>query len=145
MRDLSKGGVPVSLLMAPIIPAVNDREIEHIVATAAEHGARHASYVLLRLPHELKGIFAEWLETHMPERALHVMSLLREAGGGKDYDNRFGLRQTGRGAYADMIGQRFRAACRKAGIGQGRHRGALDCSRFRQPGQQQLTLDWAET
>jgi DNA repair photolyase len=140
MRDLRDCGVPVSLLMAPIIPAVNDREIEHIVSAAAAHGAGHAGYVLLRLPHELKGIFAEWLETHMPERAGHVMSLLRAASGGKDYDNRFGLRQTGRGAYADMIGQRFRTACRKAGIRHGRSRDALDCSRFQRPGQQQLTL-----
>lgn len=140
MQDLADRGVPVSLLMAPIIPAVNDREIEQIVSTAAANGARHASYVLLRLPHELKAIFAEWLDTHMPERAGHVMSLVRAASGGKDYDNRFGLRQTGQGAYADMIGQRFKAACRKAGIPHGRNRETLDCSSFRKPGQQQLTL-----
>lgn len=140
MRELADHGIPASLLMAPIIPAVNDREIERIVAAAGASGALHASYVLLRLPHELKQIFAEWLETHMPERAGHVMSLLRAASGGKDYDNRFGLRQTGRGAYADMIGQRFRAACRKAGIRHGRYQHALDCSRFQKPGQRQLTL-----
>lgn len=140
MRDLADCGVPVSLLMAPIIPAVNDQEIERIVSSAAANGASHAGYVLLRLPHELKAIFTEWLEAHMPERAAHVMSLVRAASGGKDYDNRFGLRQTGQGAYADMIGQRFRAACRKAGIRHGRNRDNLDRTRFRKPGQQQLSL-----
>lgn len=140
MRELTDGGVPASLMMAPIIPAVNDREIEDIVARAAEAGARHAGYVLLRLPHELKGIFAEWLDAHLPDRAAHVMSLLRAASGGKDYDHRFRVRQTGRGPYADMIGQRFRAACRKSGIGPGRNRQPLDCGQFRKPGQQQLAL-----
>lgn len=141
MRELADAGVPVSLLMAPIIPAVNDREIENIVARAAEAGAGHAGYVLLRLPHELKAIFSEWLDTHLPDRAAHVMSLVRAASGGKDYDNRYRIRQTGRGPYADMIGQRFRAACRKSGIGHGRHRQPIDCGRFRKPGQRQLALD----
>ena len=140
LRDLADSGVPASLLMAPIIPAVNDREIERIVARAAEAGACHASYVLLRLPHELKGIFAEWLDAHLPERAAHVMSLLRAASGGRDYDSRFTVRQTGRGPYADMIGQRFRAACRKSGISSGRDRRPLDCGQFRKPGQRQLAL-----
>src|SRR5690606_5686549 len=98
MASLTAAGVPVSLLMAPIIPAVNDSEIEAIVGRAAAAGVRRASYVLLRLPFELKQIFAEWLEGHMPDRAGHVMSLVRQASGGKDYDNRFGIRQSGRGA-----------------------------------------------
>ena len=140
MRELADRGVPTSLLMAPIIPAVNDSEIERILAMAAVAGASHAAYVLLRLPHELKAIFTEWLNAHMPERAGHVMSLLRAAGGGKDYDNRYGRRQTGSGAYADMIGQRFRAACAKHGVRHGRSRQALDCGRFRKPGQRQLAL-----
>lgn len=140
MRDLTGRGVPASLLMAPIIPAVNDREIEDIVASAADAGADHAGYVLLRLPHELKGIFAEWLEMHLPDRAAHVMSLVRAASGGKDYDNRYRIRQKGSGPYADMIGQRFRAACRKSGIGPGRNRQPLDCGQFRNPGQRQLAL-----
>ena len=140
MRDLANHGVPTTLLMAPIIPAVNDHEIEQIVARAAEAGAERAGYVLLRLPHELKGLFAEWLDTHLPDRATHVMSLLRSASGGRDYDNRFGLRQRGRGPYADMIGQRFRAACRRSGIGPGRVRRTLDCSRFEKPGQRQLAF-----
>ena len=142
MRDLADSGVPVGLLMAPIIPAVNDREIEEIVTRAAECGARQASYVMLRLPHELKEIFGAWLQQHMPDRSAHVMSLVRQASGGRDYDNRFGLRQTGRGAYADMIGQRFRVACRRAGIPQRRDGDpALDCAGFAPPGARQMTLD----
>ncbi len=143
MQALSTRGIPVSLLMAPIIPAINDREIEEIVHRAGECGARHASYVLLRLPHELKTLFSDWLDVHCPERAAHVMSLLRQASGGRDYDNRFGIRQTGRGAYAEMIGKRFSVACRRAGLEQGRRPGQpLDCSRFEPPGKRQLTMDF---
>jgi DNA repair photolyase len=140
IEALSGNGIPVSLLMAPIIPAVNDREIEHIVGMAAASGARRASYVLLRLPFEVKQIFAEWLEGHMPDRAGHVMSLIRQASGGKDYDSRFGIRQSGRGAYADMIGQRFKVACRKSGIPHDRSPEDLDCSNFQRPGQRQMAL-----
>lgn len=142
LRDLVERGVPTSLLMAPIIPAVNDAEIERIVAMAGAAGAGHAAYVLLRLPHELKQIFTEWLDVHLPERAAHVMSLVRAASGGKDYDNRYGWRQTGRGAYADMIGQRFRAACAKHGVRHGRSGHELDCGQFRKPGQRQLALSF---
>lgn len=140
IEALSSAGVPTSLLMAPVIPAVNDCEIEAIVGRAAASGARRASYVLLRLPFELKQIFGEWLEGHMPDRAHHVMSLVRQASGGKDYDNRFGIRQSGQGAYADMITQRFRVACRRSGIPHTRSRDELDCSQFRRPGQRQMTL-----
>ena len=142
MRELAGEGVPVGLLMAPIIPAVNDREIEQIVARAAGAGARQAGYVMLRLPHELTEMFRAWLDAHLPERSAHVMSLVRQASGGRDYDNRFRVRQTGQGAYAAMIGQRFRVACDRAGIGPGRGAGqSLDCSRFRRPGAHQLKLD----
>lgn len=142
MRALAARGVPVSLLMAPVIPAVNDREIEDIVSKAAASGARQASYVMLRLPHELKEIFAAWLGEHLPDRAAHVMSLVRQAGGGRDYDSRFVHRQTGRGAYAEMIAQRFRVACRRAGIPDGRGSvQTLDCSLFRPPGGRQFSLD----
>jgi DNA repair photolyase len=140
MESLSSAGVPTSLLMAPIIPAVNDREIEDIVARAAAAGARRASYVLLRLPFELKEIFAEWLDGHMPERAAHVMSLVRQASGGKEYDPRFGIRQSGRGAYADMIAQRFRVACSKNGLPHARSLDDLDCGSFLPPGRHQMTL-----
>ena len=137
ISELAEAGVPVSLLLAPIIPAVNDCEIERIVERAATSGVRNAAYVFLRLPHELKEIFVEWLEAHMPARAGHVMSLIREAGGGRDYDNRFGIRQTGRGPYADMIAQRFRTACSRHGIAPGRDRRQLDCSQFEPPGRRQ--------
>ncbi len=140
IETLSSAGVPVSLLMAPIIPAVNDAEIESVIQRAANSGARHASWILLRLPHELKQIFVEWLETHMPQRAGHVMSLLRQASGGKDYDNRFGIRQRGRGPYASMINQRFRTACARHDIGSGRDRTGLDCTQFRRPGGRQMAL-----
>lgn len=143
MQALAARGIPVSLLMAPIIPAINDREIEDIVRRAGECGARHATCVLLRLPHELKTLFNDWLQAHFPDRAAHVMSLLRQASGGRDYDNRFGVRQTGRGAYAEMIGKRFSVACRKAGLEQGRRpTRPLDCSRFEPPGKRQLTMDF---
>jgi DNA repair photolyase len=97
---------------------------------------------LLRLPFELTQIFAEWLNGHMPERAGHVMSLIRQASGGKDYDNRFGIRQSGRGPYADMIAQRFKVACRKSGIPHGRSQDELDCGSFRRPGQRQMALSF---
>jgi DNA repair photolyase len=142
IEALSSSGVPTSLLMAPIIPAVNDCEIETIVGRAASSGAQRASYVLLRLPFELKQLFGEWLQGHMPDRAAHVMSLVRQASGGKAYDNRFGIRQSGQGAYADMIAQRFRVACRKSCMPDGRSLGELDCSQFRRPGQRQMTLDF---
>ena len=142
IEALSSHGIPTSLLMAPIIPAVNDREIEDIVTRAAAAGVRRASYVLLRLPFELKEIFKEWLDGHMPDRAAHVMSLVRQASGGKDYDNRFGVRQSGQGAYADMIAQRFRVACRKSGIPDARSQDELDCSSFQRPGERQMTLEF---
>ena len=138
---LSNNDVPTSVLVAPIIPAINDAEIEKIVETVAAAGAGHATYIFLRLPHEVGQIFRDWLEVHFPERAKHVMSLVRQAAGGQDYDNRFGIRQTGRGPYAEMIGSRFRAACRRFGIYADRYQQKLDCTRFVQPGHQQLDLN----
>jgi DNA repair photolyase len=140
MADLAAAGVPVSVLVAPVIPAINDAEIESILECAAENGARYAGWILLRLPHELKQIFRDWLAEHFPDRASHVMSLVRQASGGQDYDNRFGVRQRGRGPYADMIRDRFKKACSRFGLEDGRARKALDSSRFRPPGQQQMTL-----
>jgi len=140
MESLASAGVPTSLLLAPIIPAINDSEIERILEAAHEAGASHAAYIFLRLPHEVKELFIEWLDTHFPERAGHVMSLVRQASGGRDYDNRFGLRQTGRGAYADMLGSRFRKTCKRLGLSAGRYQDSLDRSRFDPPGQRQLGL-----
>ena len=139
---LRDAGVPVSLMMAPIIPAINDREIESILERAAGAGAESAAWILLRLPHEVREIFRDWLEEHVPERARHVMSLMRQASGGRDYDNRFGVRQRGTGAYAEMIAQRFSAACRRYGLGRDRSRQTLDCSRFVPPGNAQIGLDF---
>lgn len=141
VHSLSAAGVPVSVLVAPVIPAVNDAELERIVEAAASAGASGAHYILLRLPHEVKTLFVEWLQAHFPDRAKHVMSLVREAHGGRDYDNRFGRRQTGTGAYADLIGARFRAACRRFALRTKRRRDTLDCSLFRRPGAPQLGLD----
>ena len=140
IKNLTAVGVPTSLLMAPLIPAVNDAEIEQVLEAASNAGASHAAYIFLRLPHEVKTLFVEWLETHFPDRAEHVMSLVRQASGGRDYDNRFGVRQTGRGAYAEMLGARFRNACKRFGLSAGRYQQGLDCSRFDPPGQRQLGL-----
>jgi DNA repair photolyase len=128
--------------MAPVIPALNDNEIENIVANGAARGVSHASFIFLRLPHEVRDLFQEWLATHKPERAEHIMSLVRQASGGKDYDARFGVRQSGRGPYAEMVSQRFRAACRRFGIDSTRRKQTLDCSQFRRPGPQQGSLQF---
>ena len=140
MEQLAAAGIPVSVLVAPVIPALNDDEIERVLEAAANAGARAAAYIFLRLPHEVKDIFTEWLQLHFPDRAARVMGLVREASGGRDYDNRFGVRQTGRGPYADMLGKRFRAACRRYGLESGHRETTLDCSHFDPPGEQQLGL-----
>jgi len=137
---LSSAGVPTSVLVAPLIPAINDGEIESVVSAVAAAGASDAHYIFLRLPHEVQALFEEWLSTHFPERAEHVMSLVRQASGGKAYDARFGVRQRGRGPYADMLGKRFAAACKRHGLGAGRRIAPLDCSRFEAPGTRQLGL-----
>ena len=138
---LAERGVHTSVLMAPVIPAINDNEIERVIEAAAGAGATQAAYIFLRLPHEVKSLFVEWLATHFPERNEHVMSLVRQASGGRDYDSRFGRRQTGRGAYADMLGKRFRAACSRHGVADGRYQLGLDCSLFEPPGRRQMGLD----
>jgi len=140
IRKLADAGVPVSLLLAPVIPTLNDLEIEAIVERAADCGISHASWILLRLPHELKQLFTEWLETHMPDRAEHVLSLMRQAGGGRHYDNRFGVRQRGKGPYAAMLGSRFTAVCRKRNLSPSRSQQHLDCSHFVPPGPKQMAL-----
>lgn len=142
MAKLRAAGVPVSVLVAPIIPTINDAEIERIVEAAAAAGAQQAAYIFLRLPWEVKDLFQEWLAAHYPDRADHVMSLVRQASGGKDYDNRFGVRQTGRGAYAEMLAKRFEAACRRHGLVDRVDRPALECSLFEKPGQNQLGFDF---
>jgi len=140
VAELHAAKVPVSVMMAPIIPALNDGEIEHIVARAADAGADNAAWILLRLPHELKALFRDWLSLHYPDRAARVMSLVRQSSGGRDYDNRFGVRQTGTGEYASMIGQRFRAACQRNGLNRRPQRGQPDCTQFIRPSGEQISL-----
>lgn len=113
---LAARGIPVGVLVAPVIPMLNDAEIERILAGAAAAGARSARWILLRLPHEVAGLFREWLECHYPERAAHVMSLLRQSRGGSDNDPRFGWRMRGTGAFADLVARRFRVAARRHGL-----------------------------
>lgn len=131
IRGLAEGGVPVTVLAAPVIPALNDHEIETILEAAATAGAGAAGYVLLRLPLEIKELFADWLAAHFPDRADRVMSLVRQTRGGKLYQAEWGKRQTGDGPYADQIRQRFTRAARKLGL----HRGhpPLDATRFHRP------------
>jgi DNA repair photolyase len=140
IRALTEAGVPTSVLVAPIIPAINDHEIEDILQTVASAGATQASYIFLRLPHELKELFADWLGRHFPERAQRVLSLIRQASGGRDYDHRFGVRQTGRGHYAQMLASRFDAASKRLGLQQENDREPLDCSQFLRPGPEQMGL-----
>ena len=116
IRRLAQAGIPVTVMVAPIVPALNDSEIEGILRTAREAGAAEAGYVLLRLPLELKELFREWLETDYPDRAQRVMALLRSMHGGRDYVAAFGHRQRGSGPYAEQIGARFRLACRRLGL-----------------------------
>ena len=140
VRELSQAGVPVSVLVAPVIPAINDSELEAILEVAANAGITRAHYIFLRLPHEVKDIFEQWLRAHFPERAEHVLSLVRQASGGKRYDHRFGKRQTGGGPYADMLGARFGKACRQFGLEPDAYQQSLDCSSFLHPASRQLGL-----
>ena len=133
LAALSAAGVPTSVMAAPMIPALNDHELEAILEAAAAAGARWAGYVLLRLPYEIKDLFREWLAEHFPDRAAHVMSLIRDMRGGRDYDSRFGTRMRGTGPYAQLLGNRFRLACRRLELNL-EPRAALDTSRFRPPG-----------
>ena len=116
LRELVKAGVPASTLVAPVIPALNEAEIERILQAVAETGVRHAGYVLLRLPLELRDLFREWLIENFPDRYRHVISLIRQTRGGKDYDSTWGKRMTGSGPIAWMIGRRFEVACERLGF-----------------------------
>jgi DNA repair photolyase len=131
IRRLSEAGVPVTAMVAPIVPALNCSEIEAIIEAAAEAGAKDAGYVLLRLPLELKSLFREWLETDHPGRAARVISLLRSMHGGRDYVSDFGHRQRGSGPYAEQIAARFRLAMKRHGLG--KSSAALRTDLFRRP------------
>jgi DNA repair photolyase len=134
VNQLSKAGVPVGILVAPVIPALTDHEMERILEAAAEMGAKWAGYVMLRLPYEVKDLFREWLAEHHPQRAAHVMSLVQDVRGGRDNDPNFGSRMRGTGPVAQLIRNRFQIARRRLGLdglGGGRQ---LDTTLFRAPG-----------
>jgi DNA repair photolyase len=116
IRALSEAGIPVAVMVAPIIPALNDSEIERILEEARQAGASEAGYVLLRLPLELKELIREWLQTEFPDRAQRVINILRSMHGGKDYTPEWRLRQRGQGPYAEQIGARFRLAVKRLGL-----------------------------
>ena len=111
---LARAGIPVGVLAAPMIPGLNDAELERILEMSARAGASRAGYVLLRLPLEIHDMFEAWLQEHHPDRAARVLALVRETRGGRAYDSRFGIRQTGTGPYAELLAQRFKVALRRA-------------------------------
>jgi DNA repair photolyase len=131
IRTLAAAGVPTMVMVAPIVPALTDHELEAILEAAHAAGAREAGWVMLRLPHEVRDLVADWLMEHEPGRYRHVMSLIRAMRDGKDYDSAWGKRMTGDGPYAWMIGRRFQAALKRLGYDAARSR--LDASQFRAP------------
>ncbi|QIK80777.1 PA0069 family radical SAM protein [Lysobacter sp. HDW10] len=130
IRALRDAGVPVGMLVAPVIPMINDHELEHMLEAGHAAGALAANHILLRLPHELTDIWREWLHLHYPERAAHAMSLLQQSRGGKDYDSDFKQRMRGTGPFADLITQRVRKTKQRLGFA---GMPALDVSRFHPP------------
>ena len=131
LRPLNAAGVPAGVLTAPMIPAINDQELEALLEAAARNGAAAAGYVLLRLPLEIKDLFIEWLEAHFPERKSKVLKLVRDTREGGLYQSDFGLRQRGSGVYADLLARRFKVAEQRLGLNRG---GApLDASQFNPP------------
>lgn len=131
IKELTAAGVPVSVSVAPIIPALTDHEIEAIIAAGVKAGTRGVNWTLLRLPLEIKGLFEEWLQAHAPDRASHVLNLLRDCHGGEIYNSAFGNRMRGNGPYAEMIRQRVEQAAKRFGVGGRDWR--LDLSRFQVP------------
>jgi DNA repair photolyase len=144
IEQLSAAGVSVGVLVAPVIPALTDHEMEQILEAARIAGATSAGYVLLRLPHEVKDLFREWLAEHYPDRAKHVMSLINQSRGGKDYQAEFGTRMVGTGVFAQLLRTRFDVAARKFGLKDSEDRYELRTDLFRPPvptaSQTQMTL-----
>jgi DNA repair photolyase len=133
MKRVSEAGVPVGVLVAPVIPFLTDQQIEPVLEAAWEHGARGAGYVLMRLPWEVKDIFRDWLERHYPLKAKHVMSRVHQMRGGRDNDPHFGSRMTGEGGLAKLLEQRFDKACERLGLNAGPRNRYLDTTQFRAP------------
>ena len=140
LRRLTQAGVPTSVMVAPVIPALNDMEIERILEAAHAAGVREAGYVLLRLPLELRDLFRDWLKENYPEREKHVFKLIRDMRGGKDYDSQWFTRQKGTGPYAWMIGRRFEVACEKLGMNVARTQLTTEHFRKPKPETEQLSL-----
>ena len=138
LRQLSEAGIPTSVMVAPVIPAINDAEIERILDSAAAVGVKEAGYVLLRLPLEVRDLFREWLMANFPDRYRHVFKLIRDMRGGKDYDAKWGERMTGSGPIAWMIGRRFEAACEKLNLNKTRTK--LTTEHFSPPRKQAAQL-----
>ncbi|MBN8413633.1 PA0069 family radical SAM protein [Halomonas litopenaei] len=135
LHELAALGIPTGALISPVIPGLTDHELETLLTAAKDAGASSAGWMLLRLPHEVAPLFAEWLEHHYPQRAAKVMSLIRQCRNGQDYDSRFGHRMRGQGVFADLLDQRYRKACRRLGLPQ-RDETTLDTSSFRPPQRQ---------
>lgn len=132
IRELNGAGVPTGVMVAPVIPALTDHEMERIVDAAADAGAPWAAYVVLRLPYEVKDLFREWLAQHRPDRARHVMSVVQSLRGGRDNDARFGSRMRGTGPFAQLLHARFQLACRRRNLGRERVQ-PLETALFRRP------------
>src|SRR5712691_6526118 len=136
LKSLSREKIPCGVMVAALIPALNDKTLEQVLEEASKAGAAEAAYVLMRLPNELKDLFKEWLAEHYPQRAEHVISIVRQIRGGGDNDPRFGTRMTGTGNFAELIEKRFEIACKRFGLnghGAGGRPPVLDCSRFLPP------------
>jgi DNA repair photolyase len=138
IKQLSGSGVPTGVMFAPVIPSLNDHELECVLKAAAGGGATTAGYVMLRLPLEIKDLFREWLAASQPDRAARIMSLVRQMRGGKDYDPRWHERMKGTGPYAEMIGRRFQMAVNRLGLN--RVSRPLRLDRFKPPVLQQRQL-----
>ncbi len=134
LRQLHHAGVPNGVLFAPVIPALNDVELERVLEAAAAHEAQSAGYIMLRLPHELRAMFRSWLQLHRPLAADRIWRQIQEIRQGRENDPRFGSRMSGSGVFADLIRQRFRASCKRLGLSRPeQQRQQLDCSRFQPP------------
>ncbi|HLY04492.1 MAG TPA: PA0069 family radical SAM protein [Rhizomicrobium sp.] len=131
ISGLTRAGIPTAVMFAPVIPALNDDEMESVLGAAVKAGATSAGYVLLRLPLEIKDLFREWLEEKAPNRAKHVISLIKQMRGGKEYDSQWHTRMKGTGPYAEMIGRRFQMAVKRLGLNQ--ERTPLATNLFRRP------------
>jgi DNA repair photolyase len=142
LEQLSAAGVPVGVMVAPVIPSLTDHEMEHIMEASKNAGATRAGYTLLRLPHEVKDLFREWLAEHYPDKAQHVMSIINQSRGGKDYESEFGKRMVGTGVFAELLRKRFQVAKRRLGLDEADERFNLRTDLFRPPAanRAQMTL-----